>query len=365
MRSAASRPGHEHHRHADAGLGARAGEHDVLAPQVAGPERPGLEERVRRRERGAALHAAGLPVQGGRDVLDLDRVAEADVAALLQRADDLVAVARALGAPVDGRVEVRGREQDVVDLLAVGGERRVGARRVGDEDARVAHELLLVDQLVEHALPRPAEVDVVVRDLAVRRRRPGEQQEARGGVGQARDRPRLAPEQVAVGDRQVGVEHHDVGGDALAVRRDDGDGAVADRLDRRDLGAVAELDAVLLGRGRHGRGNGVHAALGEEHPGDRVHVGDDRVDGERVVRRDARVHGLEGVDALRARVLQVLAHLRGELAEAAEGDEPGQVGRQQVEGRVDVAVDEVVHLVLVELRDEVDVPAVAGGLLRR
>jgi hypothetical protein len=48
-----------------------------------------------------------------------------------------------------------------------------------------------------------------------------------------------------------------------------------------------------------------------------------------------------------------------QLAEAADRGEPGEVGREQVEGRVDVAVDEVLHLVAVELRDEVDVAQVA------
>ena len=38
---------HQHHGHADAGLRPGAGEDDVLAPAVAGAERPRLHERVR------------------------------------------------------------------------------------------------------------------------------------------------------------------------------------------------------------------------------------------------------------------------------------------------------------------------------
>ena len=207
-------------------------------------------------------------------------------------------------------------------------------------------------------------MDVVVGDLGVRRRRSREEEEAGGGVVETTDAPRRTPEQVAVGDGQVGVEDDDVGLEALAVGRVHRDGTLAARLDSGDLGAVTEVHAVLLGGRGHRLGHRVHTALGEEDPCDGVHVGDDGVDGEGVVGGEPGVHRLEGEDALGARIAEELPHARCELAESADGDQACEVGREQVEGRVDIAIDEVGHLVAVELGDEVDVAAVARGLLR-
>ena len=200
-------------------------------------------------------------------------------------------------------------------------------------------------------------------DLRVRRRGTREEQEARRRVVESADAPRRSPEQVAVGDGQVGIEDDHVGLEALAVGGVHRDRPLAPGLDARDLCAVAELHAVLLRGGSHRLGDGVHAALGEVHAGDGVHVGDDGVDREGVVRREPGIHRLEGKDALGARVAEELPHARRELAEAADGDQTREVGGEQVEGGVDVAVDEVGHLVAVELRDEVDVAPVARGLV--
>src|SRR2546430_541046 len=92
--AASTAPRNPDHGDAHAGRGASAGEDDVLAPQVARAERTGLEEGVRGRERCPALEPATPPVRRGGDRLDLERVAEAGVAALLERPHDLVAVAR-------------------------------------------------------------------------------------------------------------------------------------------------------------------------------------------------------------------------------------------------------------------------------
>ena len=70
----------------------------------------------------------------------------------------------------------------------------------------------------------------------VPRGRAGQQQVARGGVGEPAQPPRLLAEQLAVGDRQVGVEDDDVGGDPLAAGGVDGDRAVAAHLDPGDTG---------------------------------------------------------------------------------------------------------------------------------
>ena len=207
-------------------------------------------------------------------------------------------------------------------------------------------------------------MDVVVRDLGVRRGRSREEQEAGRRVVESADAPRRATEEIAVGHGEVGIEHDDIGLETLTVCGVHGDGALAARLDAGDLGAVAELHPVLLRRGRHRLRHGVHAALGEVDAGHGVHVGDDGVDRQRVVGGESGVHRLEGEDALCARIAEELPHARCEFAEAADRDKPGEVGREQVERRVDIAVDEVGHLVSVELGDEVDVAAVPRGLLR-
>jgi hypothetical protein len=206
-------------------------------------------------------------------------------------------------------------------------------------------------------------VDVVVGDLRVLRGGPGEQDRAAGRVGQPPDRPGLEPQQVAVGDRQVRVEHDDVGGDPLAVGRDHRRGPGAVVLHAGHGRRVADRHAVLLGSRCQGRRDRMHAPLGEEDAGHRVHVGDDRVDRQRIVRAHPGVHGLEGEDPLGPRVLEVVVGLGGHAPEATDGGQPGEVGGEQVERAVDVAVDEVGHLQLVELGGEVDVAPVAGSLL--
>ena len=103
----------------------------------------------------------------------------------------------------------------------------------------------------------------------------------------------------------------------------------------------------------------MHAAPREVDAGHRVHVRDDGVDREGVLRRQPCVHRLEREQPLGARVAQELADLRREPPESAESHEAGQIGCDQVERGVDVAVDEVAHLEPVELADEVDVAAIA------
>ena len=157
-------------------------------------------------------------------MLDLDRITEPDVAPVLESAHHLVAVSGSDLAPVEIGVEVGSREQHVVDLRPLWRQGRVGVGRVGDQDARVGHQPLLVDELTEHLVPAATEVDVVVSGLGVRRGRPRQEQEARRRVAEPADRPRLAVEQLAVGHGEIGIEHDDVGSDALALGREDGGG---------------------------------------------------------------------------------------------------------------------------------------------
>ena len=60
-------------------------------------------------------------------------------------------------------------EQDVVDVFTVRGQIGVRAARVRHQQAWIGHELLTVDQILEDALPRFTEVNVVVRELRVLR----------------------------------------------------------------------------------------------------------------------------------------------------------------------------------------------------
>ena len=88
---------------------------------------------------------------------------------------------------------------------------------------------------------------------------------------------------------------------------------------------------MLLGGRRHRLGYGMHSALGEEDPGDRVHVGDDCVDRERVVRRQACVHRLKRVDPFGAGIGQELAHFGSQLAETTDREQAREVGGDQVQ----------------------------------
>ncbi len=95
----------------------------------------------------------------------------------------------------------------------------------------------------------------------------------------------------------------------------------------------------------------MHPAFGHEHAFDGVHVGDHRVQRERFVRGEPGVHRLEAEDALQAIVVEERRHLGAELAESAELDEfeAGLPRLDQVEWRVEVRVDERIHLRPVQL----------------
>ena len=178
---------------------------------------------------------------------------------------------------------------------------------------------------------------------------PGDPQQARRRVLARARRPRCldVAEQLAVGDREIGVAHHGVGLDALGAldRRPAGRRATEPSPWRRmwvDRRRVADRDAGLLDRVGEPGGHLVHAALGHEHALDRVHVGDDRVERQRLVRGEAGVHRLEAEDPLQALVVEERGDLLAELAEPAELDErePGPPRLDQVERRVEVGVDE-------------------------
>ena len=104
--------------------------------------------------------------------------------------------------------------------------------------------------------------------------------------------------------------------------------------------------------------DGVHPTFGDEHPLDRVHVGDDGVQRKRLVRRHAGVQRLEREHALQSLVVEERCDL------ATQPSEPTECGKssgrppptRQIEHRVEVGVDEVRHLDAVELREPVGEP---------
>jgi hypothetical protein len=184
------------------------------------------------------------------------------------------------------------------------------------------------------------------------------QQHARRRVPQ---RARRLAEQVAAGDGQVGVEHDGVGRHELAAfDGDPGRPAVLD-ADPRNGRAVADAHAVLLRDAGQRARHGVDAPAREVDPGDRVEVRDHRVQGERPVRGEPRVHGLEREDPAGARVAEEPVDPGLEPAEPARECQPQQVGGEQVAGAVEVALDEVRALQLPQAAGVCHEPQVAVG----
>ena len=90
----------------------------------------------------------------------------------------------------------------------------------------------------------------------------------------------------------------------------------------------------------------MHAALGDEHALHRIHVGDDGVDRERLVRGEPGVHRLEAEDLLESLVVEERGDLLVELAEAAHLENRQAVAPrlEEVERGVEVGVDVRPHL---------------------
>ena len=110
----------------------------------------------------------------------------------------------------------------------------------------------------------------------------------------------------------------------------------------------------------------MHAALGHEHALDRVHVGDDRVQGQRLVGGQAGVHRLEAEDALQALVVEVRPHdawpACGSRRAGAAGS-AGPSGRARSSTESKLRVDEVGHLDAVQLGEPVAERAEGGRIL--
>ena len=220
------------------------------------------------------------------DVVCRCRVAEVDHTLLEICGDPL-----SLDVPVDPSAEVRDRFEDIENVAPVGGQRRIGVCRNGDEQRRVGHPGSVLEQCVEGLLPLTAEMDVVM--FRARRQvtlHPGQPEQARRGVVPFAQNPghlelgqhrRIRNRGIGVDDDDIGRDHRPVGETHAAYRPVASGGAQYPF----DLGAVAEQHAALLRRLRQPAGNRMHAALREVHTGDRVHVRDHGIRAEGLVRR--------------------------------------------------------------------------------
>ena len=274
---------------------------------------------------------------------------------------------RALDGPVLAAGQVGHRLQHVQHAVPGRRHRRGVQGRDGDQPGGVAHQLLALDQLLERRTPAVSEVDVVVRGP---RWRPAPDAQVpdhrRGGVAACADGPGRTKvrQQGAVGGGQVDGEHHRVGGQPLPAGPDAGHPALAIGEDAVDWGAVAQVRAGVRQRRGQCAGHRMHALLREPDPADRVHVGDHRVQRERVVGRQPGVHRLEGEQPDQPVVGEPAAHGRPEASEATQPDQPGGGGRigQQVERSVEVPGDEVRQLDVVQRRQPVDEAGEGGGV---
>ena len=205
-----------------------------------------------------------------------------------------------------------------------------------------------------------------MRRLAIALSRSGQEYETRGGVAQSREASRRQSwrQQLLICERKVRGEHDDVRRDSFAVRGVHGPSPPPAHFDLDHGRAVPDVSAVLDYRAGECARDAVHSAAGKTHSGDAVHVRDDGVDRQCVVRRESGVHRLEGKQPARPRISQVVTDHRCQPAQSAQRDQPRQGRSHQVERRVERPVDEVLHFQAVELAGKLDESPVAVRLAR-
>ena len=356
--------GDQRGRHPDTGDRAAAGQHHVVHParQVARPERPALAEGVRERERRPGHHALPGPVGRSHHVAHADRGVQPGQQPVRDGGGQLVGVAGPGPVPVDpAAVQVRGRGQDVQQVGAVRRESRVGGRRPGDQQRRIVHELPVVNDLGERLLPGLAERDRVMSGLGPGPA--GSHVQHHRGRGRAQPhRPPRTPAQQLVGGIQLGGQHHRVARDPHSVGGADGRDPVPGSFQRGDGRAVVQLHPGGSGRAGQRVRHRAHPAAGEVHPGHGVHVGNDRVDGQRMAGRLPRVQRLEREHPPQPLVVDEPADGRLQAAERPQPGQPGQVRRDQGQRRIEVGRDELAELALVKLGQPGPQPLVPGRL---
>ena len=170
----------------------------------------------------------------------------------------------------------------------------------------------------------------------------------------------------AIGDGEIGVADHGIGVETFGrIDLDARHGTAGPAQDARDRGVVADVHTRIDQRpGEPGRHH-VHATLGHEDALDGVHVRDHGIDRQCLVRSEPGVHRLEAEDLLQALVVEERSHLLVEFAEPTELHEfePRPPRLDQVERRVEVGVDERVHLGPIQLLQPVTEMTERLGLL--
>ena len=225
--------GHEHHRHADAGHGRRADEHEARHPAIdvarAGTDRSG--GTCGRGRTACPAPCPGPPSRAGRRPPRSRRrpgspPRRPGPAAGPRRARGGASSRRARrgSAPARGRTASSSRRARATASSSECSVTRIDGSAITSPSRMIASN---------DVVPLPSEVDVVVRRAG--RRQPadaGDPQQARRRVAPAAGGPRRVDpaEQRAVGDGQVGVADDDVGGQPLvAAELDAVDRAVARR----------------------------------------------------------------------------------------------------------------------------------------
>mmetsp|Transcript_73780 Transcript_73780/g.193540 ORF Transcript_73780/g.193540 Transcript_73780/m.193540 type:complete len:359 (+) Transcript_73780:645-1721(+) len=116
------------------------------------------------------------------------------------------------------------------------------------------------------------------------------------------------PQQGAVCERQVLVDHHHIGTLHGAIRKPDAHGLAALHDHLVHVGLRHQRDAVLLGEANQGVLHSLPATLGVPHAVREVRAGEQAQGPRRVVWRQAHVERLEGEDRAEALVLEPGLH---------------------------------------------------------
>ena len=196
-----------------------------------------------------------------------------------------------------------------------------------------------------------------------RRGRAAHVQDHRGGGRAQRKHSSGPPAKQTVGLRQLGGQNHCIAGDPLvAVGVDRGD-PLAGAFQRGDRRSVTEPNSGVGGGRRQRVGQCAHAAAGEEHARNGVHIGDHRVDRQGILRCDTGVERLEGEHPPQPWVADVALDHRVPAAESAERKQFRQPAVEQAQRRVEIGGDEAVEFGAVQPVEPVAQAPVAGLLL--
>jgi len=264
-------------------------------------------------------------------VLGHDVLRESGHIPILEILHDPVAVWSRHRAPIRRAAEVRDRREDVEGVASRRGERGVGRGGAVQVEGEVLRERLRAEHLIEEpAIARPHQ-DLVVRDVLVRAVRPEVDDHQRHRILHPVDLPvRVLPaparrDQPLIGEGDVAVAHHRIGGQRLPAREPDPVGLPGalvdgDLLDRRVEAELAPEVREAAHETIHERARAAHR---EPDPPLLLEVVDQRVDRGRFEGVPAHQQRVEREDLLQPLVADVLVR---EPRDRAIGSEPDQVG---------------------------------------